>query len=237
MLKVILPAIAGVAIVGSGYAVWYFNGSTTTTASLNLKVTDAVEVGSLSYSQSGATISKSSLEANNSLVFDQTTRKGGVLDHGTGMGVQFVNTTAEGLDLNADDYTSYFMGNFDVNYTASQNNSTSGTVYARGYVAIPTSIATYITLDTTKVAGESLSESDDYFSIPSDYTAFKLTPNKGQFNDNANTSGLFTITSDMFKYNDNKEPANIAQYDELKAAINGGSVKFSFTVNYVSPAD
>lgn len=262
MLKFVIPCVAALAIVGSGYAVWYFNGSATTTASMNLKATGISEVGDLTMSQNGATYDADTSGVKDYLVLDQDKRPATVSAHGTnGMGVVFAPKTA---DFNSDTFTT--MNPITVTYTPKTlDNAVPEAVYFRGFVAVPSNIDKYIMgksgiVYPTQVNAADLKGGSNYSksefgkagmtgTSTDGYTYYPLTLKKNGTSTIAVPS-LFSITYDLFYYRNtvkggsatidtsirnNDTVNNKVGYTAIKTAVTqDGSkgIRFFFSVNY-----
>jgi hypothetical protein len=231
MLKVVLPAVAALAVVGSGYAIWFFNGVANATASVDLKITDVADAGKFEMKQNSADY----VDGADCLVFDQGARDD-ALGHGAnGQGVKFV---ADTTDIKGDTYDG--MQDIVVNYrkATTTTSTTAKTIYFKGYVAVPANMDKVINFkEATIVAADDADLTADKITKVTGYNYYRLNT-VASGNDNADTAPVYTITNDMFVYDTAVvDTSTKAGYDTVKADFDldkNLTVGFTFVANYVN---
>jgi hypothetical protein len=234
MLKVVLPAVAALAVVGSGYAVWYFNGQTTDKATMDLKITAESKIGNIAVTTKDAA----------SLVFDQAARPADVkAGHGAnGEGVKFSSAT----DLTKDTFAD--MTSKVVSYTADTltANADAKTLYYRGYMAVPTAVETVIkpTVEakaTAATAADMTKFGTDGFIADDNYTYYTLTMAPASAAENLDQTNLYTIVARTFEYEAAVDTTvengtgSVIGYQQVKTAVTaaaGKTIQFYFAANY-----
>lgn len=229
VLKIVLPVLAVGAVIGSGYAVWYFNGVTTKTADMTLEITNKVEAGKLEVKQG------SNDYANDSrLVFDQAARDTATGHGTTGQGVKFVD---KDTNVKVDTYAD--MTKIDVNYIGNGNtDGTAATLNFKEYVGVPKNVDAYIDfVDSGFVAATTTQLTADGVATDGLHNYYRYTLVTGA--DNADKTDVFTVVAATFKYTDAiKNDSTVAAYNSVHTAVQADitagapSVKFTFVANF-----
>lgn len=205
-----LPAAAAIAVVGSGFSVWYFGNKAQEESNASINVTELVKLGSFTQ------------DASSKIVLDQTPegRKASAKDLGTDLEAKGIYMTGAGADWKG-----------TITYNASGSDSVEGKVKTeiKTYIFLPKAVGDYIQVEkatfdisfseykvTEGVAAVKSFTSDEYVSYV--YTwGEKTTINLPQtYKDEV---AFFTMT-----YKTGKEPTTEDQYKAMKEAMKDKTV-------------
>lgn len=234
-----LPAAAAIAVVGSGFAVWYFGeGLNRDNGEASVNVTQAVAAGHFSFN-SKATLNLDQTQTNRDAIAKSTP----FADYNNGeyTGKDFEATGVSLIDFMAPygvNYAKIGEGSDIVKYDGVTNTETVDHVDGKvkttktTYVFIPKAVAAYVevasgTPYTIDTAGYKLNSSTTLAAA--DYTAYSYTWDDSE--DAIELKAKFT-----FQYIDDKEPSTLAAYKTMKAAVNGSKVVISHEAKLVKVA-
>lgn len=214
-LLTILPVFASLAVIGSGFSVWYFGNNTVTSGQgIGLGIEQVAAVGSITTAKGLK------------LIFDQTetgrNTNGGQLDLGDGPNGIYLEyetngdkTTSAIYKSKADDtyidYTDFVENEFNYQFTTTITVSKD----LAAYVSIAYSDTTNWTTTTTKDGGEN------------ELTTFTAKAGIDEFD----------WTKVKFTYKENKEPKNIVEYQTLSKTIKTSSISVNYTVSLVKTSN
>lgn len=225
LLGTILPVLATVAVIGSGYSIFYL-GDQTATANNNLggDITQVVGVG---------TITKAS---DFSIVFDQTeATRSSLISSNSKVSALGSDTTALGVHFY---WANYSSATKVVTYTSPSDptvdNLTSYDVYDTDNKtgSVHYEFIVEFNLGETICAYVNMESGDTGFlketSTSTGVYTFKYTSDS-----TTSTSKEFDLTKVALSYVDTKEPKTVEEYSTLKTAINNAKsgFKVTYTVN------
>lgn len=235
-----LPAAAAIAVVGSGFAVWYFGeGLNHDNGEASVNVTQAVAAGHFSFN-SKATLNLDQTQTNRDAIAKSTPFADYNNDNGEYTGKDFEATGVSLIDFMAP----YGVDKIDegsdiVKYDGVTDTETVDHVDGKvkttktTYVFIPKAVAAYVevasgTPYTIDTAGYKLNSSTTLAAA--DYTtAYSYT--WGDSEDTIELKAKFT-----FQYINGKEPRTLADYKTMKTAVNGSKVVISHEAKLVKVA-
>ena len=203
----LLPVLAGAAVVGSGFSLWFFNNTKTSVEqTLDKKVTQVVAVGNITKADDFA------------IVFDQTTAGRTALNLGAS------TAAADGIAIDWNGKTNKTAVYTSVNDNGKGEIDHDGTIYF--------SFTTTITITNTSTKGKL----ENYLNIAytgaktSTHTA---DSNTYQFvlADNEATFDWENVT---FTYVDGKEPKSYAEYNDFKDVVTNATIQVEYRVDVLS---
>lgn len=200
-----LPAAAAIAVVGSGFSVWYFGDKVQGESGASINVTQLVKVGSFTQ------------DASSKIILDQTSEGRAANGNGLGTGLEASGIYMEGEGEN-------WKGT--IAYNSSNSDKVDGKVKTsiKTYIFVPKTVSVYIsvkgadsyTFETYAVSTGSASAK----SFTSDnYVGYVYT-----WGENTTSIKLPTSYKDenaffYFDYQSGKEPKNETEYGALKEAV------------------
>lgn len=205
-----LPAAAAIAVVGSGFSVWYFGDKAQDESNASINVTELVQIG------------KFTQDANSKIVLDQTTE--GREANANGLGKEL---EAKGIYMTG--ANEGWKGT--ISYEKSDSDTVEGKVKTeiKTYIFLPKAVDTYIevkkaTLDaaftkyevTEGVAAVKSFTSENYVSYVYTWGEETTISLPKTYKDD---TAFFYMT-----YKGGKEPTNDTEYKAMKAAMNGKTV-------------
>ncbi len=204
MSTILLPVLAGAAVIGSGFSVWFFNNASTsvTQDQIGKEVTQLVAVGSITKADDFT------------ITFDQTA---------AGRTANSITSTAaaNGITLkwNSD------SANKIAKYVSL--GSTDETIDRDDDGKI------YFQFTTKITVSNNLAEYIDIAYSDAEATSFALAgeTNKDYSFTLANNATDFDWEKVSFSYVDGKEPSNATQYADLKAAVTSATITVTYRVD------
>ncbi len=227
-----LPAAAAIAVVGSGFAVWYFGeGLNRDNGEASVNVTQAVAAGHFSFNAK-ATLNLDQTQTNRDAIAESTPFADYNTTDGSYTGKDFEATGVTLVDFMAPygvSYASISAGSDIVKYDGATDADTIDHVDGKvkttktTYVFVPKALAEYVEVTgaasyTIGTNGYKLNSSTTLAAA--DYTAYSYA--WGDSEDSIELKAKFT-----FQYIDGKEPSTLAAYKTMKAAVNGSKVVIS----------
>lgn len=196
-----LPAVAAIAVIGSGFSVWAFDKETKSQDVAGIEVTQLVKIGSFNQA-SGSTI-----------VLNQTTND---FDDASISGVYLDKFTGTGATK-------------EIKYVSSGSDNIAHTVKVeiKTYIFLSNALAEYVTVDGAAAFNEDYSIDTTTYA-KADYKSFVYTWGDGVTSINLPSVGDRTDAAFTFKYVDAKEPTDEAKYNEMKTAVTAAGVKAVF---------
>lgn len=206
----LLPVLAGAAVIGSGFSLWFFADSETTQDFVPEKhITQVVALGDITNSD------------NFTIVFDQTAagRKA--------LGLESSTAEANGIYINWLGKTNKAAKYASVNDNGQDEIDHETGANAKIYFVFSASITVTNTGDT---------KLEEYFDIA--YNGAKSSTREAGsntykivLNDNVDTFDWEQVT---FSYATGKEPANYEQYNAFKKAVTNANIKVTYKVEVLS---
>lgn len=219
-LLTILPVFASLAVIGSGFSVWYFgNGTTNAGQDMSVGIEQVAEVGSITTAKGLK------------LIFDQTEEgrktNGGKLDLGDGPNGIYLEYSGDGstsaiytskADETNVDYTDYVENEFYYQFTTT--------------ITVSEKLATYVSINY-----ENKTETPNNWKRSSVKTNSETSAEETTFTAEYGVN-TFDWTCVKFTYKENKEPKDIDEYKTLSNIINTESttIKVNYTVSLVKTA-
>lgn len=196
-----LPAVAAIAVIGSGFSVWAFDKETKSQDVAGIEVTQLVKIGSFKQA-TGST-----------LVLNQTTN-------------DFDDTSISGVYLNNFTGTDATK---KIEYVSSGSDSIARTVKVviKTYIFLSNALAGYVTVEGATGFNEDYSIDTTTYA-KSDYKSFVYTWGDAVTSINLPSVGDRTDAAFTFKYVDSKEPTDEAKYNAMKTAVTADGVKAVF---------
>lgn len=201
-----LPAAAAIAVVGSGFSVWYFGDKEQSENEASINVTELVKIGKFEQDQTSK------------IILDQTPE--GRKVNGKGLGTDF---EAQGIYMTGTDAN--WKGTIE--YVTSNSDKVDGKVKPsiKTYIFLPKAVASYIS-----VSAGALEETFDDFKLTAGVATAKTFSSSNYvrytytWGENATKISLPKKYKDEsaffhFTYKDGKEPTSETQYEALKNAV------------------
>lgn len=215
VVKGLIPLMAGAAVIGSGFSIWFFN-NTTVSDNQNLKaeITQVAGVGQFKLSDAPT------------LVFDQTT------DGRTAISVTS-NAKAEGIHLewaeNANKVSNYLeLGNENGEV---HTGATQGTKQDDNELDWTTDDSVYYQMTVTINAGGLAS----YMDISYDGDAITKDAAKGTYTKTFDKNvWAFDWSKVTFAYAENMEPSDISEYTVLKNLVKAAGIVVNYKVEVLA---
>ena len=223
----VLPTIAALGVIGSGFSLWIFSDSNSATAegSLSTNVENVVTIGNLTNNYTKGTNAMT-------LVFDQS--KNVVDSEGTATAT--LNTRGESVHFDND---ATINAAEKVTYTWNADNKHGDESYQIDYeegktevtftttITVPSDIASYVTLSYTDSLGQTMSTSDEGLT----YTYTILASQISDFS-TAKATGIvvFNWENMSVSYKNGKEPTNLTDYKTMKSKVEAaGSITTAYS--------
>lgn len=230
LIKSLVIGAAGVAVVGSGFSVWYFNQGVT---SASAQAALSVEVTNESVSDIGTLAWGTSPEGKVVLALDQVREDGdfGSTAHGEGQGVKLTDDLE---NYKKEDTYDGVNGEYVLTYTpyADETNVGDETVTLTGTVTIPATIYTNYIYITAGVDSETPTLDDDGNAV----YELTLLHDRSYTEDGAEID-VYKITNDLtFAWREAATgvlgmPEDDEAYDTLVSTCEGQTLKFDFSVS------
>ena len=206
-----LPAAAAIAVVGSGFSVWYFGDKEQSEDVASINVTELVKIGHFVQ------------DSSSKIILDQTPEGRKTNGNGLGTDLEAQGVYMAGTDAN-------WKGTIE--YVTSNSDKVEGKVKTsiKTYIFLPKAVATYL-----NVSAGILEEKFDDFKLTvgvaasktfssSEYVRYAYTWGENvskislpkKYNDD---SAFFNFT-----YKDTKEPTKEAEYDAMKTDVENKTV-------------
>lgn len=222
LVSVIVPSAAAIALVGSGFSVWYFgNNQVESTNTLSVEVKNLLKIGSLSGGSDGK------------LVFDQTSDGRKAAMNNVTDDLSSIEATGLTFALNNE-------GNKTISYTSPTDGVDNGTfgadevrVEIKTKITLNEALAKYVTVDTTEESMEGTGTTFTYTwsnqSLDlSTFVTFKYATYTNQYDSVTGHATRTTFTS--------AEPLNEEEYKAMKtevSGITGNAITFETTATLV----
>lgn len=196
-----LPAVAAIAVIGSGFSVWAFDKETKSQDVAGIEVTQLVKVGTFNQA-SGSTLVLNQTSND----FDDKSISGVYLDKFTG-----TDATKE------------------IKYLTSGSDSIAHTVKVeiKTYIFLSNALADYVTVEGAAAYNEDYSFDTTTYAKTA-FKSFVYTWGDGVTSINLPSVGDRTDAAFTFKYVDGQEPTDETKYNAMKAAVTADGVKAVF---------
>lgn len=211
VLTISLSLLAVSAVVGSGFAAWFFGEET-----LDKSISGAVEVA--------PTLSgKLELTSASTETFKVVLDQGGVKNTEVEKGISFVDTTTNSLvsELKA----TYSFDTGDGLAALSQGGLA---VTLTCTLTLPSELATYVDVQTSALVGGTVTSSATTYTVTEEITGSSVGTSW--------TVGLDTATTQegvnsLLHYKTGQKPSTTAEYTAMKTAVNGKMITVSFSAH------
>lgn len=201
-----LPAAAAIAVVGSGFSVWYFGDKEQSENEASINVTELVKIGNFVQ------------DSSSKIILDQTPE--GREKNGNGLGTDL---EAKGIYMVGTD--AGWKGTIE--YVTSNSDKVEGKVKTSitTYIFLPKAVATYL-----NVTAGTLEETFDEYKLtvgvtaPTTFSSDEYVRYVYTWGENVSKISLPKKYNDdsaffNFTYKDNKEPTKETEYNALKTAV------------------
>lgn len=204
----LLPVLAGAAVVGSGFSLWFFNNTwTSQDQTLSQKVTQVVAVGDIAAADDFT------------VVFDQTEAGRKALN------LEASTAAADGITIDWDGKT-----NKTAVYTSVNNNGNGEIDHDDDKIYF--SFTTTITITNTSEKGKL----EDYLNIA--YAGAKTSTHADGSNTYqfvlADNEATFDWEKVTFTYANGQEPSSYTEYNNFKDVVNNATIKVEYRVDVLS---
>lgn len=204
----LLPVLAGAAVVGSGFSLWFFNNTwTKQDQTLSQKVTQVVAIGNITTADDFT------------VVFDQTTAGREALH------LEASTAAADGITIDWAGKT-----NKTAVYTSVNDNGNGEIDHDDDKIYF--SFTTTITITNTSTKGKL----ENYLNIA--YAGAKTSTHTDGSNTYqfvlVDNEATFDWTKVTFTYVDGKEPSSYAEYKDFKDVVTNATIKVEYRVDVLS---
>lgn len=200
-----LPAAAAIAVVGSGFSVWYFGDKAQEESNASINVTQLVKIGTFTQ------------DASSKIILDQTSEGRTANGNGLGTGLE-----AGGIYMEGEGES--WKGT--IAYNSSNSDKVDGKVKTsiKTYIFVPKAVSEYISVQgadsyTFETYAVSTGSASAKSFTSENYVGYVYT-----WGENATSIKLPTSYKDesaffYFDYQSGKEPKNETEYGALKEAV------------------